>query len=89
MLNFTATCTHGIFSVSIWSAVAVICKRDGNDFSFFSEYAIYQPDFTEKNLDWSRPGYLANTWASCPHLEVLGFFFPLGIEKFSSLLKNE
>lgn len=54
--------------------MAEICKMDGNDFSFFSECAIYQPDFTEKNLDWSRPGYLANTLASCLYLEI--FFSP-------------
>lgn len=63
-----------------------MCKRDGNYFSFFSECAIYQPDFIKKNLDWSQPGYLADTLASCLHLEL---FFSLGMEKLSSLPKNE
>lgn len=75
MLNFTATCTNDILSVSVWSGIAVICKRDGNDFSIFISFecAIYQPDFTKKNLDWSWPRYLANTLSSFLHLELFSF----------------
>lgn len=87
MLSSTATCTHDIFSVSIWSVMPAICKIHVNDFSFFSECAIYQPHFTEKNLVWSQLEYFANMLATCLHSELV--FFSPGIEKFSCLLKNE
>lgn len=89
MLSSTATCTHGIFSVSVWSVMAAVCKIDGNDFSFFSQCAIYQPHFTEKNLVWSQLEYLANMLASCLRPEFCWVFFSLGIEKLICLLKNE
>lgn len=49
ILNFTVTCIHDILSVSLWSEIEVIYKKD-EDFSFFISFecAMYQPDFTKK-----------------------------------------